>query len=1022
MSPLLLLAPLALIAAGPVQHEKQPLVSEVVVRLPEGEDPGMLEGMVAVKVGQPLSPRALRRTVQLLYQLGRFSNVLVRVAPAKPGPSGEEQVAVVVECRAKRIIKGVAFRTDASVPALSTEALGKAANLPLGEELYEERLGAAVEGVRGAYLRRGYRQARVEAVDDGARAATVEIRVQEGEPTRVASVSLGPAPGLPRRKLEQEIRIRPGAVLDLDVLEEDARSVRASLRRAGFYRSQVKQPIVEVRGESGTVQIPVDPGPRILFRFSGNVSFSSKELRRHLGYDEEQPLDAPAIESAATQLVDFMKARGFLEARVGADERPFGRAVAVTFHVEEGRRYRLGMVRFTGPTVRSPSWLRARLAEELEGEAADEAEGGRVEMDRLAAAGGAAVRDPTRSFQRLDPTAAYHEPTWAHAIDRILDSYREDGYLDAAHEGTRLTLDSLQGRVDVEVRLREGIQTRVESISFEGNSALALRELARESKLAPGDPLSFARVEQTRIALIERYARAGYAYARVEEAEELSPDRRSATVRFRIYEGPQVHVAHVVVVGAKRTREDVIRSTLALRPGDLYQPDAVARSQAALLRLGVFRSVSLRLNDPELPEATKDLAVEVAERPWRTVSSGAGFSIADGPRAFVEYSQPNLWGRALEFTARGKVNYLLDLAPLAPRPDLDGKPAIDHVEGRAEVGFHYPRIHFLPFTAGSRLDLIAERLHRRAYELTRASSVLGFDWLPTSRVALSLQYEFEVDRILRKGLSNLTLTRADIEVLRFPEGVTTLQSIRPVISLDYRDNSAHPRRGWFASALAELSHSVGSPGSRYLLGLVPGSDVFTSTFKYQLTLSGYLPVGRQSVLALSFRTGQIYPLDVDSQTIAPKRFFLGGASTMRGYGEDEMVPEEDRAAAADQRRRCAGSMSGIACTDLGRQLVAGQTLVSEGGQSFLLLKAELRVPLVGSLEAGIFTDVGNLWVDHTAVDPTGRRFLSLRVNTGVGLRFITPIGPAVVDVGFNLSPDARLNESAAAPHFSIGLF
>ena len=49
-----------------------------------------------------------------------------------------------------------------------------------------------------------------------------------------------------------------------------------------------------------------------------------------------------------------------------------------------------------------------------------------------------------------------------------------------------------------------------------------------------------------------------------------------------------------------------------------------------------------------MPQETKDLAVEVAERPWATLSQGVGFSIANGPRAFLEYGQPNLLGRALE--------------------------------------------------------------------------------------------------------------------------------------------------------------------------------------------------------------------------------------------------------------------------------------------------------------------------------------------------------------------------------------
>lgn len=1015
----LLLSALVLLAAGPAPNPEWPLVSEVVLQLPPGEDADSLESLAPLKVGQRLSPRVLRRTVQLLYELGRFSNVRVWTTPV-PSPAGEKRVSVVIECLSRRVIRKVSFQTDKGSPSLSLDTLRSAANLPEGEELYAERLDAAVEGVRNVYLRRGYRHTRVAARDDGARDATIEIEAREGELSRVASLSLGPDCGLPSDEIENRLRTKPGAVLDLDVLEEDLQTTRTALRQAGFYRAQVKPPIIQEVGETVVVRIPVEAGPHLVFRFAGNSSFSDEELRQQLGYDEEEQLDAPALEAGAVRLTDFLRARGFLEARIKVEELRLERGTVILFHVEEGRRYRLGAIRFSGTTVRPDEQLRKQIMEALEEEAVDDVARGRVEMDQLAASGGTPVRRPARTFQSLDPTASYHEPTWDRAITRILESYREDGYLEATYEGTQLTLDAGQGVVDVEIRLREGVQTRIRSVELEGYSALALEELTRELKVEAGAPLSFARVEQTRVALLERYARAGHAYARIEETEEFSEDRRSALVRFRVSEGPEVHIALVMVAGARRTREDVIRNTLTLRPGDLYEPDAMARSQAELLRLGVFRSVFLRVNDPERPEANKDLTVEVAERPWQTISSGIGYSIANGPRAFLEYGQPNLGGRALEFTARGKVNYLLD-SPLAPRPDLEQKPALEHVEGRAEVGLHSPRLYFLPFAAGGRLDLIAERLHRRAYDLTRASSVLSFDWMATNQIAFSLQYEFEVDHILKRT-SSATLTRADIQTLRFPEGVTTLHTLRPSITFDYRDNSAHPRRGWFASAVLELMHSLGSPGSKYLLGIVPGSDVYTNLLKGTLTLSGYLPVGPQSVLALSARVGQIYPLDVNSQTIAPKRFFLGGASTMRGYGEDEMVPEEARAIYVEERRRCAGSMSGAACSGTAQQLVNGQTLVSEGGQSFLLLKAELRVPLHGSLEIGIFTDIGNLWFDHTAIDPTGDRILHLHVDTGIGLRFITPIGPAALDIGFNLDPDPRLNESRVAPHFAIGLF
>jgi outer membrane protein insertion porin family len=41
---------------------------------------------------------------------------------------------------------------------------------------------------------------------------------------------------------------------------------------------------------------------------------------------------------------------------------------------------------------------------------------------------------------------------------------------------------------------------------------------------------------------------------------------------------------------------------------------------------------------------------------------------------------------------------------------------------------------------------------------------------------------------------------------------------------------------------------------------------------------------------------------------------------------------------------------------------------------------------------------------------------------GVGLRYGTPIGPLALDLGFNLAPDASINEQIAAIQFSVGLF
>jgi outer membrane protein assembly factor BamA len=503
-------------------------------------------------------------------------------------------------------------------------------------------------------------------------------------------------------------------------------------------------------------------------------------------------------------------------------------------------------------------------------------------------------------------------------------------------------------------------------------------------------------------------------FARVEAREQIDPGSHLATLRYLVDEGPEVHVGRVLVTGNRRTREDLVRRNVLLREGGLYDPDAAARSQSALLDTGVFRSVSLRLQDPELPQETKDVQVDLTERPYATLTQAVGFSIANGPRAMLEYARPNLLGRALAFTVLGKVNYPTNVFGL--RPDLAERKPVDRIEGQLDAGLRTARFAGVPFAAEGRLNLIGEVVHRPAYNLRRVSGVTGIDAGVTSRTTFSLQYELEVDRIERTGAVG-PLTEVDLERLRFDEGTTTLHAIRPSIALDFRDNATHPEKGVFATAALEYAHSLGGRGQGGFLGILPPSDIHTNMVKVSGLLSGYVPLGGHTVLALSARAGQVFPLDSSSRTIVPRRFFLGGASTLRGFGEEQLVEADVRDELAAEARQCASSPTGAGCTEAGRRIADGQLPVSEGGEAYLLGKAELRLPVAERLELGLFVDAGNLWLDPKHVNVR-----DLRPCAGVGLRFVTPIGPAALDLGFNLDRDARINEAVFAPHFTIGLF
>jgi outer membrane protein insertion porin family len=84
-----------------------------------------------------------------------------------------------------------------------------------------------------------------------------------------------------------------------------------------------------------------------------------------------------------------------------------------------------------------------------------------------------------------------------------------------------------------------------------------------------------------------------------------------------------------------------------------------------------------------------------------------------------------------------------------------------------------------------------------------------------------------------------------------------------------------------------------------------------------------------------------------------------------------------------------------------------------GGDMMVNLNTELRVPLRSGLIGAVFVDAGSVWF---ANDPVNG--FDLRKTSGLGLRYLTPVGPIGLDYAWKL--DRREGEPAAEWHFTIG--
>jgi outer membrane protein insertion porin family len=79
----------------------------------------------------------------------------------------------------------------------------------------------------------------------------------------------------------------------------------------------------------------------------------------------------------------------------------------------------------------------------------------------------------------------------------------------------------------------------------------------------------------------------------------------------------------------------------------------------------------------------------------------------------------------------------------------------------------------------------------------------------------------------------------------------------------------------------------------------------------------------------------------------------------------------------------------------------------------LNLNSELRFPLLYGIGGSVFVDGGGVYLQDRPVT-----FDDFRRSAGLGVRYVTPVGPLSLEYGFKL--DRRTGESVGEVHFSIG--
>jgi outer membrane protein insertion porin family len=947
---------------------------------------------ISVQSGNPLERDQVADSIRTLYKTGTYSYIAARQDAADNG------VRIDFVVREQLFFNQVIIR---GVDAPPSEASAAAAmSLTLGTPYRKETVDEGVTRLTDALHDEGLYEADVYVATvphHDTHEMDVIVTVKSGPRAKIQTIQLTNGTEYTNEEIIKLLSVRVGKPITSQRIQRGTERIHKFLVKKGHLnaRASVRRGAYDKAANTIPLEVDITEGPRVQLVVTG-MKLSQGTLKKLVPIYQEGSVDVDLLEEGKRNIRERLERDGYFDAQVDyatvtKDAQPKGNwkgtEEIITYKVERGDRHKLAGVEITGNHYFNTELLRSRLQIYGKGFASRGRFSRRlVESDR----------------------------------DSLLSLYQSNGFLDAKVDGQ--TLDNykgVEGQLFVRYVIQEGKQSRVASLSIDGNHAFKEDELLPYVASTPGQPYSEYNVATDRDNILALYYNEGFPEARftataVPEAPEANAgtDKSAANgaakddasksspasagkpgdnavepgdemkVVYHIDEGPQTRVKRVFVTGYNHTRLGAIRREITVKPDAPLREGDVVDSQRRLYNLGIFNRVTIEPQNPAGTDPNKDVVVLVEEAKRWTIAYGGGFEVQRlasstdptgselqaAPRGILEISKLNVRGRGDSISLKLRGSTIEDRALLTyTAPNTFANP---HFTFQANA-----------YTEKTQdINTFTEERYEGSVQLT--DQVTRFT---------TLQYHYAFRRVLVSNINN-TVPPEDIPLFEQP---TLVSQFGITWARDARDNPADATKGSFNSFdFGVADTAIGSSAS------------FLRMYYQNST---YHPLGRRFSFARAFRFGVLQPykntvsLAFPAQTSdvqlipLPERFFAGGGTSLRGFALNQAGPR-----------------------DLNGFPVGGQAILEFNQE----IRFPMRLPFVGSALGGaIFYDGGNVYsrlsrITFRAYSPAPvfnpakpteclyncTNELNYFAHTvGFGLRYSTPVGPIRIDLGFPIN-------------------
>ncbi|RUX25715.1 outer membrane protein assembly factor BamA [Mesorhizobium sp. M2A.F.Ca.ET.042.01.1.1] len=532
--------------------------------------------------------------------------------------------------------------------------------------------------------------------------------------------------------------------------------------------------------------------------------------------------------------------------------------------------------------------------------------------------------------------------------------YYNHGYADFQVVSAVGELDDATNKYTVTITVQEGDRYTFGDVSVESSipevDSKALESAVETHK---GDVYNAKDVEDSIVALTEKVAGSGYAFAQVTPRGDRNFENHTISVVYTIDQGTKAYIERIEIRGNDRTRDYVIRREFDVSEGDAFNQVLIQRAKKRLEGLDYFQSVDISTVPGSAPDQVV-LVVTVVEKSTGEFSVGAGYSTGgDTPG-------PSIEGSITERNFLGRGQYI--------------KLSAGGGKNSRDFALSFTEPYFLGRRIAAGFDIYKSTRNYDHYDTDTTGASVRFGLPITDSISTQLAYnisqeKYEYDNCDSNGdgiEGDCNLSQAIKDAI--DEGSWLKSSVSLGLTYNTIDDMKNPHEGLFVTGATEFA---GLGGDAKWVKVTGRASVY-QTLSEQLDLVGLVS---------------------------------GGAGYIAGYG-DNGLRIFDQFQSNDRMIR-GFEYGGIGPVDP----ATGDHL---GGTTYFNASAEAQFPLPVipesfGLRGAVFADAATLYgtkITSVAQESTD---MKLRASVGVGLMWASPFGPIRIDYAIPVKKESTDN-------------